>query len=192
MEELVTKTQRGDEDAFAGLMQEKRRLVLNLAASYLGWKDAEDAAQIIWESAWRKLWQIEDPRRFEPWLRTLVLHQCLNLRKARARRWDREVQLSAETWLSLAECVATDDCPLEELLVHRELRNLIAKELDLLPGEYGMLLRLYYLQDLSYRDISALTGLKSSTLKWRLHQGRTLLKAKLTPHLPKRIRRSTQ
>lgn len=190
MEELVTKAQKGDEEAFAQIVQEKRRLVLNLAAGYLGWRDAEDAAQIIWTAAWRKIWQIEDPRRCESWLRTLVLHQCLNLRKARARRRDREVQLSAETWLSLAECVATDDCPLEELLVHRELRNLIAEELDLLPGEYGMLLRLYYLQDLSYRDISVLTGLKSSTLKWRLHQGRTLLKAKLTPHLPNRIRRS--
>jgi len=183
VEDLVLRAQQGDKEAFAQLVQEERSLVLRLAAGYLGWRDAEDAAQIIWTAVWRKIWQVEDPKSFGAWLRTLVLHQCLNLRKARARRRDREVQLSREAWQSLAECVGSGASALDELLENGEVRHLIARELELLPGEYGLLLELYYLKDLSYREISALTGLKAGALKWRLHQGRKLLKAKLTPHL---------
>lgn len=185
MEELVLKAQGGDREAFAQVVKARHRLVLHLAAGYLGWRDAEDAAQIIWTAVWRKLWQVEDPGSLDSWLRTLVFHQCLNLRKARARHRDRETQLSTEAWHALSECAAADSCPMDEILEHRELRALISRELDGLPGEYGLLLRLYYFNDLSYGEIADLTGLPPSTLKWRLHQGRKLMKARLARHLAK-------
>jgi DNA-directed RNA polymerase specialized sigma24 family protein len=50
---------------------------LALVTGYLGWRDAQDAAQHIWLAVWRKLWQLEDPDRFEPWLQKPILHQCL-------------------------------------------------------------------------------------------------------------------
>lgn len=182
METFIAQAQAGDREAFGQIVREKQRLVLQLTAGYLGWKDAEDAAQVIWTAVWSKIWQVEDPLRFDQWLKTLVFRHCLNLRKARARHWGRETQLSPEAWLSLAECVAADNCPLEELLVSRELRTLLSRELDALPGDYGLLLRMYYCNDLSYRKISELSGLPLSTLKWRLHQGRALLKSSLAKH----------
>jgi RNA polymerase sigma-70 factor (ECF subfamily) len=183
MEQLVLKAQRGDRLAFAEIVRNRHRLVLILAANYLGWEDAEDAAQHIWLAVWRKLWQVEKADRFDSWLQKLVFYQCLNIRKARARRRELEIPLSPETWSSLGEYVATDDSQMDEILVHRELRRLVSRELDKLPGEYGLLLRLYYLKDLSYKEIAEITGLPQSTLKWRLHQGRKLLKASLAHHL---------
>lgn len=185
MEELILKARGGDREAFVQLVQSMNRLVLSLAAGYLGWQDAEDAAQIIWIAVWRKLWQVEEPEKFKAWLRTLVLHQCLNLRKARARQQGKEVQLSPQAWLGLAECVTGDGFLTEELLEHKDLQSMVNRKLDQLPGEYGILLRMYYLNELSYKQISALTGLAQSTLKWRLHQGRKLLKAQLAQHLAK-------
>ncbi|HBI57296.1 MAG TPA: hypothetical protein DEA85_02870 [Firmicutes bacterium] len=182
METLIAKAKAGDREAFAKIVREKQRLVLHLAAGYLGWRDAEDAAQVIWTVVWRKLWQVEDPHRFDQWLKTLVFHHCLNLRKARARYRNREAQLAPESWLSLAECVAADSCTLEDLLVSRELRSLLSRELDALPGDYGLLLRMHYCNDLNYRQIAELSGLPQSTLKWRLHQGRALLKSSLAKH----------
>lgn len=183
MEELILKAQNGDRDAFDQLVRGRNKLVLNLAAGYLGWKDAEDAAQIIWLAVWRKLWQVEDPKKFAAWLRTLVLHQCLNLRKTRAGVWKKEVQLSPQAWLGLADCITGDSFLTEEMLEHKELRTLIDSKLDQLPGEYGILLRMYYLDELSYKQLAAITGLPQSTLKWRLHQGRKLFKVSLAQHL---------
>lgn len=183
MEELILKAQDGDRESFDQLVRGRNKLVLSLAAGYLGWKDAEDAAQIIWLAVWRKLWQVEDSKKFAAWLRTLVLHQCLNLRKARAGVWEKEVQLSPQAWLGLADCVTGDGFLTEEMLEHKELRSLIDSKLDQLPGEYGILLRMYYLNELSYKQIATITGLPQSTLKWRLHQGRKLFKASLVQHL---------
>lgn len=183
MEELILKAQDGDRESFDQLVRGRNKLVLSLAAGYLGWKDAEDAAQIIWLAVWRKLWQVEDSKKFAAWLRTLVLHQCLNLRKARAGVLEKEVQLSPQAWLGLADCVTGDGFLTEEMLEHKELRSLIDSKLDQLPGEYGILLRMYYLNELSYKQIATITGLPQSTLKWRLHQGRKLFKASLVQHL---------
>lgn len=188
MDELVKRAQKGDNAAFTKIVESRQGLVLYLAAGYLSWAEAEDAAQVIWTGVWRKLWQVEDSQRFDSWLRTLILHQCLNLRKTRARR-QRETTISPETWLALAESVGGNDCSVEELFERRELARLIARELEELPGEYGMLLRLYYIQDLSYKDIAALTGLNIGALKWRLHQGRNHLKQRLTLCLAKNFRR---
>lgn len=179
MEILVHRARTGDQNAFTAIVEQRQRWVVSLATGYLGRSDAEDAAQVIWAAVWNKLWQVEEPARFDSWLRTVVFHQCLNLRKARARR-NREIQLSAEAWLALAECTGTGDYTVAEILEHKELHRLLSQELDLLPGDYGLLLRLYYFRDLDYNAISALTGIGASALKWRLHQGRKLLRFNLS------------
>lgn len=184
VEELVKRAQGGDREAFARVVKNWQGLALYLAAGYLSWAEAEDATQVIWTEVWRKLWQVEEPSRFEAWLRTLVLHQCLNLRKARARRQS-EVSCTPEAWLALAECTAGNGDSVEEIFERRELARLLSRELDSLPGEYGLLLRLYYLQDRSYKEIAGLTGLSLSTLKWRLHQGRVYLRQRLSLCLAK-------
>ena len=61
METFIAQAQAGDREAFGQIVREKQRLVLQLTAGYLGWKDAEDAAQVIWTAVWSKIWQVEDP-----------------------------------------------------------------------------------------------------------------------------------
>lgn len=52
-------------------------------------------------------------------------------------------------------------------------------ELDRLPGTYGPLLRLRYLRDLSYGEISDAVGISVNSVKQRLHQGRQILRSRL-------------
>lgn len=185
MDELVAAAQTGDKQAFAQVVKGRSKLVLHLAATYLGWQEAPDAAQDIWAAVWRKLWQLKQSQSFDAWLRTLVMHRCLNWRKNRARRQSQEVQLAPEAWLALTECTLAPGPSPEQIAENGELRRFIRRELAKLPGEYGLLLQLYYCEDLSYQAISELTGLALGTLKWRLHQGRKLFRANLTLNLQK-------
>lgn len=173
---LVMRAQAGDKEAFAGLVDRCGRLVLSLATCYLGSAEAPDAAQEIWLAVYRKLWQLEEGDRFRPWLKKVVFYQCINYSKAHTRRTRRETTLGTETWLALVECVADDACGAPELVERREVGEQIARALDTLPGEYGLLLRLHYLQGQGYGEIAKVTGLPLSTVKWRLHQGRQLLR----------------
>ncbi len=175
---LIKQAQQGDKEAFDLLVERHDALLQSLTAWYVGARDGPDAAQEIWLAVFRKLWQLEEADRFVPWLRKLTFYQCMNYRKARARR-QHEIYLDTEAWLRVAEFLADEDGSVERLLDRRLLRSTISQELDTLPGEFGLLLRLRYLQEQSLAEIAALTLLPISTIKWRLHEGRRILKARL-------------
>ncbi|MGE0354877.1 MAG: sigma factor-like helix-turn-helix DNA-binding protein [Gemmatimonadales bacterium] len=48
-----------------------------------------------------------------------------------------------------------------------------------LPEDYRMVSALYFLEDLSYRDISSILGCPVGTVRSRLHRGRKLLRRSL-------------
>ena len=185
---IVARAQARDEGAFTWLVERYGELLHSLVSYHVGRGDAPDLVQEIWVAVYRKLWQLDDCRQFVPWLKKVAYYHCLNYRKSRARQWASEMQMDAEAWLSLAECLSGDDTNIEEMLVQRELRRLIVDQLDRLPADYGQLLRLHYLKQLSYDRIVTLTGLPLSTIKWRMHHGRKLLYAKLLKHLMRQSR----
>ncbi len=187
---IVARAQAKDEGAFTWLVDRYGELLLSLVGYHVGRRDAPDLIQEIWVAVYRKLWQLDDCRQFVPWLKTVAYYHCLNYRKARARQWASELQMDADAWLSLSECLSGDDPSVEDLLDQSELRSLISGHLDRLPADYGQLLRLHYLKQLSYQQIVTVTGLPLSTIKWRMHQGRKLLYAKLLKHLVRQSRMS--
>ena len=68
---------------------------------------------------------------------------------------------------------------MERIAENRELRRSLSRYLDRLPGDYGPLLRLHYIRGLAYEEIAELTGMPLTTVRWRLHYGRKLLKSRL-------------
>lgn len=177
--QLIEAAQSGNKDAFTKLMSRHEQFVLTRIRWYVGRTDAADAAQEIWLAVYQKLWQLEDPAKLRAWLRKLVFYQCLNWRKSRAVRSGRELYLDYDGWLGLLETVADDSLPVDRIAENLELRRSLSRHLDRLPGEYGPLLRLHYLQGLAYEEIAELTGLPLTTVRWRLHYGRKLLKSRL-------------
>ncbi|HWI60813.1 MAG TPA: RNA polymerase sigma factor [Symbiobacteriaceae bacterium] len=177
--QLVVDAQAGSHEAFAQLVTRYDAFLRRLVAYYVGSGDVADAAQEIWLQVYRKLWQLEEGDRLRPWLKKVVFYQCVNFRKARQRRRRAETYLSTDAWIRLTECVAADGYRVDELLDRQETRKHVTRHLDALPADYGQMLRLRYLQNMAYKEIAALSGLPESTVKWRLHEAKRLLKARL-------------
>ena len=55
------------------------------------------------------------------------------------------------------------------------------KTLAELPPDYAMPLRLRFLDEMPLKRIAAFMGLPLSTVKWRIYQGKKLLRAKVEP-----------
>lgn len=174
--ELVRQAQAGDRTALDSLIERYSPLLRSLTHCYLGPADGADAAQEIWLAVHQKLWQLNSGEAFSSWLRKVAYYHCLNARKARGRRRQREVGLRTDDWVRLTEFVADGDAGVEEMLLHTDLRRRISRMLDELPADYGLLLRLRYMREMALGDIVERTDLPLTTVKWRLHEGRRLLK----------------
>src|SRR5690349_11379206 len=76
--QLVIASQRGDQDAFAFLVQRHQRRVFNMVVRML--QDYEEASEITQEAflaAWMGLPSFRGEARFSTWLYRIVYHCCL-------------------------------------------------------------------------------------------------------------------
>ena len=91
MDLLVAGARSGDETAFTGLVAEYHADLLRVAFVITGDADvAADAAQLAWQTAWRKLGQPAGARPVRSWLVAIAANEARQLRAASGgARWSR-------------------------------------------------------------------------------------------------------
>ena len=168
---LVIEAILGNLDAFEELVVRYRPAVVRLARTIVGADDAEDVAQDSLLLAFKALPGIEEPRKFPAWLSAITRHRALRFGKSETAHSARRVALD-EALLEKIEALAK---PLAE----KERDESLIKSLDSLPGDYAMPLRLRFLDEMPLERIAAFMGVPLSTVKWRIHHGKKLLRAKV-------------
>src|ERR671938_380707 len=61
---------------------------------------------------------------------------------------------------------------------HRAFR-FMRQALERVPPDYALVLRLHYLDEMPLKRIAAFVGVPLTTVKWRVHQGKKLLREQL-------------
>ena len=168
---LVVAAILGNLEAFEQLVVRYRPAVVRLARTIVGTDDAEDVAQEALLLAFKALPSIEEPRKFPAWLSAITRHRALRFNKSETQHTNKRVELD-EVLLEKIEALAK---PLAE----KERDEAMIMALDSLPSDYAMPLRLRFLDDMPLNRIAAFMGIPLSTVKWRIHHGKKLLKAKI-------------
>jgi RNA polymerase sigma-70 factor (ECF subfamily) len=167
-EVLVVAAILGNLDAFEELVLRYRAAVIRAARTIVGPDFAEDVAQEALLLAFKALPTIEEPNKFPAWLAAITRHRALRFSKRESSQMSKRVELD-ELLLERIDALTqpfTDRSDSEELML----------ALDRLPPDYALTLRLRFLDDMPLKRIAAFIGAPLSTVKWRLHQGKKLLR----------------
>jgi RNA polymerase sigma-70 factor, ECF subfamily len=170
-EVLVVAAIVGDLQAFDQLVFRYRAAVTRVATSIVGREHAEDVAQDAWLLAFKALPSIEEPRKFAAWLSAITRHRAMRFGKSESRIKAQRVALDNV----LIEKLEALSKPLEESIEQQELRE----ALDSLPADYALTLKLRFLDEMPLERIAAFVGAPLTTVKWRVRQGKKLLRDKL-------------
>lgn len=150
----------GDDAAYRWLMERYRFRAIRLAAHVLGRDaDAEDIAQEAFIQAFRQLRTLRQGDRFGPWLFKIVIHRCLDHK--RAKRWSHEMGIER----AVAETSSESPDPLTKLLVKQLL--------DQMNPTMRAALVLRELEGLEYEEIAVVLKVPVGTVKSRLNAART-------------------
>ena len=168
---LVIAAILGNLEAFEQLVVRYRPAVVRLARTIVGPDDAEDVAQDALLLAFKALPGIEEPRKFAAWLSAITRHRALRFSKSESAHMTKRMALD-EALLEKIEALAK---PLAE----KERDEAMIKALDSLSLDYAMPLRLRFLDEMPLNRIAAFMGVPLSTIKWRIHHGKKLLKEKV-------------
>ena len=165
---LVVAAILGDLTAFDQLVLRYRAAVVRVAQGIVGREHAEDVAQDALLLAFKALPSIEDPGKFPAWLSAITRHRATRFGKRESEHKSRRVLLD-EVLLENLESLSR---PFADQVDNEELR----RALERLPEDYRLILRLRFLDDMPLKRIAAFLGAPLSTVKWRLHQGKQLLR----------------
>ncbi len=182
--ELVVLAQRGDNDAFAELVQRHQSTCRRLAISIL--KHAEDAEDEVQNALWKAfehIGQFQQDAKFSTWLSRIVVNQCLmRLRKdKRVRPVSIDEPVSAEDNLRM-ELPDERSTP-EEALGQAELSEVLKTEIRRIPP---LLRDVFILRDVEERpmeEISEKLGISIAAAKSRLLRARLELRSRMQKHL---------
>jgi RNA polymerase sigma-70 factor (ECF subfamily) len=168
---LVLAAILGNLEAFEQLVVRYRPAVVRLARSIVGADYAEDVAQDSLLLAFKALPTIEEPRKFAAWLSAITRHRAFRFSKSETVQLSKRVPLD-EALLEKIEALAR---PLDD----KERNEAMMAAMDSLPAEYAMPLKLRFLDEMPLNHIAAFMGVPLSTVKWRIHHGKKLLRAKV-------------
>ena len=184
--ELLRLAQRGDLDAFNGVVLAHQTRAFNVALRVLGdGEAAADATQEAFLSAYRNLHSYRGGS-FRAWLLRIVTTACYDELRRRKRRpatsledlgpETEDGESEVEAWLA-----STADGP-ERLSERTELVHAIQDCLDRLPDEFRIVAVLADVQGYDYDEVSSAIGKPLGTVKSRLARARARLRDCLQRH----------
>ena len=168
-ENLVTRSQSGDNEAFAQLIRKYSPDAYRTAFMVLhDHNEVEDVVQESFLTCYRKIKSFRMESSFKTWLYRIVVSRCYD----RLRKLNRESNVMNKVSLNLNN----GNSDINEIESRLDLREVI---LGLKP-EHRLVLTLYYGMDFGVQKVADIMGVPAGTVKSRLNTARSLIKNSMT------------
>ncbi|NDD63353.1 MAG: sigma-70 family RNA polymerase sigma factor [Acidobacteria bacterium] len=176
---VVDRAMRGDEEAFQLIFTRYGRPILSFIQNMVQNRAlAEELAQETFVRAYRNLGRLRDASHLSTWLFGIAL----NVARESAREHRRDARRIALDEPASLELESTARRPEGELL-DRELNGVIAQVLRELDDDKRIVFTLKILHEMSYEEISRITGHSIGKLKTDLHRARLVMRRRIAPYL---------
>ena len=172
--QLIQKVLSGDDEAFGVLIQKYRKGVHALVWRKIGdFHYAEEITQDVFLQVYKKLGTLKNPSQFAGWLYVIVDRLCINwLRRHKPAVQSLEATSPKEIEEFSYACYVSEQRETESLeRRHAVVRKLLKK----LPESERTVVTLYYLGDMTTKEIGKFLGVSVNTIKSRLRRGRKRL-----------------
>jgi RNA polymerase sigma-70 factor, ECF subfamily len=166
---IIHQVLSGDVEAYARLVERHYDRCARIAIRILGNReDAEEAIQDAFLRAYKALGDYEERERFSAWLTRILVNQCRTVLASARRRDAVFPDLDPRVLDFAVEAEPSDG-------VWPELERVLAR----LPAEQREAIVLKYADDLTYEEMSRITGAGESALKMRVQRAFARLRALL-------------
>ena len=177
---LVQRCAAGDETAFAELVAEHQRMVLQLAINLLGDRDeALDLSQEVFLRVFRTIGRFRGQSTLRTWIYRIAVNQARNRHRFWRRR-HRADQVSLDVHVAThGEFRSGAEAGPDRMFAQKELAARLQSALDGLPFDQRTAIVLREVDGLSYDEIAYSLGVAVGTVKSRLTRARQTLRLEL-------------
>lgn len=184
--QLIQASKKGDKAAFTALVRRYEDVVYKF--SYKICRDQDDARETLQDtfiSLYRSLGSFDGRSKFTTWLYRIVTNNCLM--KRRQRKSDALLESYDEPPVEeesqhKAHILRWDETP-ADILLRRELREVLNRAIARLPLEYRVVFVLRDVEGRSSEETAKILNLSIEATKSRLRRARAFLRDQLSPYM---------
>lgn len=171
-ETLMLRYQQGDRSVFAILVRRHQGPLFNFALRQVRVPQvAEDVVQEAFVRVVQKAPEFKHEARFTTWVYTITRNLCIDhLRKRALRKHPSLDESRGEEGdgPTLGEQTADPRASVEREATGTELKERIARAVDLLPDDQREVFLMREMSNLPFKDIAEITGVPENTVKSRM------------------------
>jgi RNA polymerase sigma-70 factor (ECF subfamily) len=170
-EHLAQLIQQGDKEQFGVLMERYHKKLFRYGQKFLFDKDnIEDIVQEVFIKTYQNINSFDSTQRFSPWIYRIAHNTFINEIRRHSRNplqfFDFDVLISHPA----------DEDPAVKEREQNEMRTMLDSGLEKVKANYREILILYYLEELSYKEIAEILRIPVGTVGIRLKRAKDSLK----------------
>jgi len=182
-EQLIENYLNGSQDSFDALLGRYLKPIYNFIYRMIGnAKEAEDLSQDTFIKVWNNLKKFKKNKKFKVWIYQIARHTAIDyLRKKKNISFSDLAYSDGESnEVRFEDTVEDKDFSPLENLEKKQLEETVQDALNGLPPHYRSVLIFHYLEQMTFEEISQITGEPLNTLKSRHRRGLSVLKKKFS------------
>lgn len=167
-QEIIDQIKGGSQSAFVTLVERYRNYVFSIALSIIKEReDAEEIAQDVFVKVYQMLNSFKGTSSFKTWLYSVTYRTAIDYTRKKKKHLHAELD---------------QNLPLEDIgegnKTNRDhLKAVLEKLITRLKPEDAGIITLFYLEELSVKEISEITGINANNIKTRLFRMREQLRS---------------
>ncbi len=180
---LMAKVARGDENAFAKIVDKHQHAVLGTVAKMTNQSsDTEDIAQQVFIRLWKSAERYQPTAKFTTFLFTITRNLVFNATRKKSGKNEYSFDALEGKWRQSIEDKSSDSRP-DKSIEQTELRQIIDQAISSLPEKQRLAVILRRYEKMPYEEIAETLGISVPAVKSQLFRARTALRESLGEYL---------
>lgn len=176
--EAINLVLKGEDEAFATIIELHQKTIFNLAFRMLEEKEAAlDISQETFIQVYSNLPSFDQSRELGPWLCRIAHNKCLNFLKRRSHR--SSPFTVSDAILSMNQSILSTAESTTDAIQRKYLIKEIRKEVSQLPQIEKSTFIMKYLNEMPLKEISEALSIPVNTIKTHLYRARNKLRKQL-------------
>lgn len=172
-ERLAELVQQGDKDKFGLIMERYQSKLFRYGKKFLSSEDnIEDVVQDVFIKTYQNIKSFDITQKFSPWIYRIAHNTYINALKKNSSG-----PLYLFDFDTLISHTVVED-PVVKEREKEEIKKIVDHGLSLIEPKYREILVLYYIEELSYKEISEILRIPMGTVGVRIMRAKEILKDK--------------
>lgn len=174
--QLVESILSGNQQAYRMFIKKYVRLVNHVVFKMIANEaDREDVCQDVFIKAYQNLKNFKFESKISTWIARIAYNTSINYLEKKQIPLYEDIRPESD---KLDDRPGEETAP-DDFTVDRNLAYKLCQEIDELPVNYGLILSLYHLQEMTYLEIAKILSMPEGTVKSYLFRARKMLRDRL-------------